>query len=234
MKYLIALLLGIVVGIATFSAMLYFNPFSGKQSISPLAVSSQQTLNLNYTAVPAESLLFTNDGESISAPHPEKTAELWESTIRKSRVQVVEMMDSRGNPVGLGIKFSSDSEATRLLNSEAMVDSAWHIHLPERGTLFIGQTENYWAYVRDIVVAAGWNSADSWRGKWNRVMTAGPNAIGTARVTGGNGEFAGIETEAVESLHATAYSTDTGPVAMDGNVLVSLPDADPRQTAQQN
>lgn len=234
MKYLIALFVGIVAGVALFVATLYYNPFSGKQTVSPLAVGNQQLLSLSYTGVPSEAVLFTNDGESVVQPHPEQTAQLWEATIRNTRIAVVELSTSRGEPAGIGIKFSSDSEATRILHSEAVVDSAWHILLPDRGTLFVTQQENYWSYIRDIVVSARWNSADSWRGAWSRVMTIGPNALGTGRVIGGHGEFAGTETEAVESLNATAYSAQIGPVALDGNLTISLPNTTTRRAAQQN
>jgi hypothetical protein len=234
MKYVVALLTGLVAGMLLLAAAIYYNPFKGKISVSPLAVGSKQLLSLSYTAVPAESILFTNDGESISAPYPVKAAELWEPTLRNSRILVVELANSRGEPAGIGIKFSSDSEDTRLLDAQALVDSAWHIFMPGRGTLFVDQRENYWAYLRDIVVEARWNSADSWRGVWNRVMTTGPNALGTARVVGGNGAFAGIETEAVESLNATAYSARSGPVAMDGNLTISLPSQPSRQASTRN
>ena len=234
MKYLISLLAGIVSGAALFVTALYFNPFSASQSISPLAVSSEQQLSLNFTGVPSESVLYTNSGESTASPYPEKTAELWESTVRRSRIAVVELGNGRGEPVGVGIKFSSDSEDTQVLNSLAIVDSVWHIYIPGRGTLFVDQRENYWSYLRDVVIQARWNSADNWRGAWNRVMTSGPNAIGTARVRGGSGEFAGVESEAVESLKATAYSVSDGPVAMDGSLAITLPDTRSPQTAQQN
>lgn len=234
MKYLISLIVGMFTGVALFVATMYFNPFAGKQSVSPLAVGSQQLLNLNFTGVPSDSVLFTNNGESTISPHPEKTTELWEATVRKSRVTVVQLDSSRGEPAGVGIKFSSDSEDTKVLNSLALVDSVWHIYLPGRGTLFVDQRENYWSFLRDIVAKARWSSADNWRGAWNRVMTNGPNAIGTARVVGGSGEFVGIQSEAVESLNATAYSAQSGPVAMDGSLAITLPDAQSEQTAQQN
>ncbi len=234
MKYLISLLVGIVSGVALFLAALYFNPFGASQSVSPLAVSSQRQLSLNFTGVPSESVLYTNSGESAAIPYPEKTAELWESTVRQSRIAAVELHNGRGEPIGVGIKFSSDSEDTQVLNSLAIVDSAWHIYIPGRGTLFVDQRENYWSYLRDVIIKARWNSADNWRGAWNRVMTSGPNAIGTARVRGGNGEFAGIESEAVESLQATAYSVKRGPVSMHGSLAITLPDARSPQTAQQN
>jgi len=54
-------------------------------------------------------------------------------------------------------------------------------------------------------------------------MTQGPGALGTGRVSGGNGEFAGMASEAVESLRARAYSAEFGPVSMDGNLTITLP-----------
>ena len=234
MKYLIALIAGFITGALLFSAAVFYNPFGDRESVSPLAVSNQQLLNLTFSAVPSEAVVFTNDGESDSRPHPEETAELWEDTIRNSNVLVVPLKDSRGEPAGIGVKFSSASEETRILNSEVLVDSAWHIYLPERGSLFVGQRENYWSYFRDIVAKAKWNSADSWRGAWNRVTTVGPNPIGTGRVSGGHGGFAGVDTEAVESLNASAYSAVTGPVSMDGSIAIAMPSQPDSQAAQQN
>ena len=54
-------------------------------------------------------------------------------------------------------------------------------------------------------------------------MTSGPNALGTARVVGGSGAFAGIEAEAVDALTASAYSVDAGPVDADGQLVIELP-----------
>src|SRR5690606_22494627 len=127
----------------------------------------------------------------------------------------------------IGVKFSSDSEATRLLTAKALVDSAWHAYLPGRGTFFVDQTENLWSYLRNIVVPARWNSADSWRGSWFGIVTAGPNALGTGRVIGGSGRFADLSAEVVESWTATAYSTKTGPVAMSGSLMIALPPSVP-------
>lgn len=224
MKYVIAFFIGLLVGVAAFALLMYYNPFSAPQTISPLAVSKNPMLSFQYSIVPEDAVLYTSDGEGSTAPFPSGVNELWEPTIDDSRVLVTELSDARGSPMGVGIKFSTDSEDTRLLNSEAIVDSVWHIYLPGRGTLFVEQNENYWAYLRDIVVRSQLNSTDSWRGAWSRVMTTGPNALGTGRVLGGNGRFAGIEGEAVEILNATAYASASGPVAMDGILTVALPE----------
>jgi hypothetical protein len=225
MKYIISLIIGLLSGATLFCLLLYFNPFASPASISPLAMSRGQLLNFSFPVVSGETLAFTNDGESVPLPHPEKVLQLWERAVKDASATVVVLSDSRGEPVGIGVKLQSDSEDTHILNARLLANSVWHINIPGRGTMLVDQSENYWSYVRDIVIQAHKSSGDNWRGVWNGVMTVGPNAIGTGRVTGGNGQFAGMEQEAVESLTARAYSVAAGPVAMIGNLTITLPDA---------
>lgn len=223
LKHAATLLGGFLTGIFLFVVALYANPFAANVELSPIAVTDQSLLDLSFSAVPTEALLFTNDGESTVAPNPAKVLELWEPTIQNTWVMVSVLSGSRGEPVGLGIKFSSESDKTRLLSSEVLVDSVWQVYLPGQGTFFMDQTENYWSYLTDIVVPAKKSSADNWKGTWHRQMTIGPGALGTARVVGTTGRFAGIRTEAIESLSARAYSANSGPVAMAGSLTVALP-----------
>lgn len=222
MKYAISFTLGLLVGAALFLLALYHNPFSVTPTLSPLSVSDQRLLDFSFSAVPAESVAFTNNGESRVQPHPEKIAELWEPAIHGTTVLVAILSDSRGMPAGVGVKFVSQSEQTSLLTSEALVNSVWHVYLPESGTLFIDQTENLWDYIRNIVLPARWNSADSWRGTWYGITTVGPGALGTARVTGGSGRYAELASEAVESWRAEAYSAIRGPVKMTGHLTIAI------------
>jgi hypothetical protein len=221
-KYIAGFVLGIVLGALATVSLLYFNPLAARNPLSPLSVSNNEILSLGYSAVPTDSIVYTNNGESRILPYPEKVRELWEAPIRHSEVLVTVVKDSRNNPAGIGIKFSSDSEKTRLINGEALVDSAWHIHLVERGSLFVEQTENHWNFIRQIMVPAHWSSANHWKGVWNGNLTVGPGALGTAAVFGGTGEFAGLESEAVEAVSATAYSVSQGPVAMEGRLTIDI------------
>jgi len=225
MKYLVSLLVGMLLGASIFVAGMYYNPFSERQTVSPLAMTDDEHLDVTYTAVPRETILYTDNGESIINTHPDRVAELWEPAIVDTRIAVNLLTDSRGESVGLGIKFSSDSEQTKLISSQVLVNSAWHIYVPGRGTLFVDQIENYWSYLREVVVPARWSSGDNWKGSFFRIMTQGPNALGTGRVTGGDGNFAGISGEAVESLTAQAYSAIDGPVSMHGSLTITLPTA---------
>jgi len=223
MKYLITLLVGMVIGVVLFVLLLYYNPFVGNPSVSPLVVSKLDLVNFSYSLVASDSIVFTNDGESHMQPHPAKVLQLWEPAVKKTRALVTILTDSRGQPAGLGVKFSSDSEKTRLINAEVLVDSVWYIYSPEHGTFFVDQTENFWPYLRDIVVPARLSAGDSWRGSWHGIMSVGPGALGIARVTGGTGDFADTDAEAVESITVRAYSAVTGPVAMTGNLTITLP-----------
>jgi hypothetical protein len=222
MKYAISILVGFVVGAILFVGGFYFNPFTEQLVVSPLAVARDQQLDFTYTAVANESILYTDHGESNVKPHPDRVAELWEPAIADTSIAVTVLEDGRGDVAGIGIKFSTDSEQTALIRSEILYNSAWHIYAPGEGTLFIDQVENYWSYLREVVVPARWSSGDNWRGTFFRIMTQGPFALGTARVTGGTGNFSGLSGEAVESLTARAFATDGGLVSADGELTVSL------------
>jgi hypothetical protein len=225
MKYAISLSIGILFGAVLFVVGMYFNPFAETLMVSPLAVSQDEQLDFTYTAVPGETILYTDNGESIVNTHPDRVAELWEPTLMNTRIAVMVLNDGRGDVAGLGIKFSSDSEQTSLINFRILVNSAWHIYAPGRGTLLVDQVENYWSYLREIVVPARWSSGDNWMGSFFRVMTHGPSALGTARVNGGTGTFAGISSEAVETLTARAYSANDGLVSANGGLTITLPQA---------
>lgn len=223
MKYLVSLLAGALLGVLLFAAILIYNPFVADRRLSPLSVSDAEVMSLTYTNVPSESIVFTNDGESRQKPHPAKVLQLWEAPIRQTSMMTSVIKDARGQVAGIGVKFSSRSESTRLLNGDAIVDSSWYIYLPGRGSLFIEQSENYWPFFREVAFPAWRSSANNWKGSWLGDMTAGPGALGTARVTGGTGGLRGLDTQGVESLSARAYSADEGLVAAEGRLLIELP-----------
>lgn len=224
MKFLLALILGIVSGAALFIFGMIYNPFIADRGISPLAVTNSDLIALNFSVVPTDSIVFTNDGDSLQKPHPAKVMQLWEAPVRGTSAMTTVMRDARSQTAGIGVKFSSLSEQTRLLQGDALVDSVWYIFLPERGSLFIQQSENHWAFLRDVGWPAYRSGAGNWKGNWIGDLTSGPGVLGTARVTGGSGRFQGLTMEGVESLSAQAFSADQGPISADGRLLIELPD----------
>ena len=226
MKYLASLLLGLLCGAALFILGLFYNPFVADRGLSPLSISDSAVTSLSYTRVPAKNIVYTNNGVSRIKPHPESIAELWNGPVRLTDAILTELRDARGQTAGIGVKFSSRSEKTRLIRGKALVDSVWYVYLPDRGSLFIEQSENYWPFIQDVVFPAYRNSANSWKGTWFGDLTDGPGALGIARVTGVSGTFQGRSMEAVESLNMRAYSTDKGPVSAEGRLLIAMPPKD--------
>jgi hypothetical protein len=225
MKYLIALVLGLLVGATVFVAGMIYNPFIAKHGLSPLSVTDSEVMTLNFSSVPSNSILFTNDGESQRKPYPEKVLQLWEAPIRQTSAMATVMRDARSQTAGIGVKLSSLSERTRLLQGEALVDSVWYIYLPGRGSLFIEQSENYWTFLREVSLPAYRSSANIWKGAWLDDLTAGPGALGTAAVTGGAGSLQGLKMQGVESLSAQAYSVNDGLISAEGRLLIEMPGA---------
>ncbi len=227
MKFLIAFVAGIAAGGALAAGCIYYNPFAADAAEAPLADEKNEQIRLSYSAVADHAIVYTNAGESRRKPHPEKVLQLWEPPIRQTEILTTILRDEKNEPAGIGIKFSSRSEQTRVLSGKALIDSAWYVYLPARGTLLIAQTENYWDYLREIVVPALWDSGHAWKGDWRGTITSGPDESGAARVYGGSGAFEGMETGALETLTARAYSADMGPVAMEGLLTIGIPGPDP-------
>ncbi len=222
MKYLIVLLLGLAVGAASALGLLFYNPLTSQMALSPLSVSDRQQITLRYSAVAEDSIVLTNNGESRVQPNPVKVLQLWEAPINKTDTLVTVLRDGRNETVGIGVKYSSRSERTRLLKGKALIDSTWYIYMPGQGSMLIEQSENHWAFLREIIIPAHWNSGNKWRGAWHGTITDGPGALGTGRVYGGSGRFSGLDSEAIETHTAKAYSTDIGPVAMEGQLTIDL------------
>lgn len=226
MKYVIALVLGIVAGVVLFAVGMLYNPFISDRGVSPLSVTDAEVITLNFSSVPSDSIVYTNDGESLQKPNPDKVLQLWEAPIRQTSAMVTIVRDGRNRAAGLGVKFASRSERTRLLHGDAIVDSVWYVYLPEHGSLFVQQTENYWSFLREVAFPAWRSSGNNWRGSWFGDLTAGPGVLGTAIVSGGSGRVKGLEMAGVESMSVRAFSAETGLVAADGRLVIEIPDID--------
>ena len=96
MKYVAALVVGLLTGALLFVLGLYYNPFADQPTVSPLAVTDNPVMELNYDAVPAESLLYTDHGESNITPIPDRVNELWEPAIEDTAIFVTILEDSQG------------------------------------------------------------------------------------------------------------------------------------------
>ena len=88
MKYVFALVLGFLAGAVLFAIGLLYNPFIIDRGLSPLSVTNAEVITLTYSVVPAETIMYTNNGESTQAPNPENVKQLWEAPIRQTEAMV--------------------------------------------------------------------------------------------------------------------------------------------------
>ena len=214
---------GIFVGIILFLQVIYFNPLTGRDSVSPLTLSTQQILELHFSIAWDDNPLVAIAEKNREVVSTAATAKFSEPTLRDTTVLLTILKNTTNNVAGLGIKMLSKSETTSLIKGEVLANSIWHIYLPARGTIMIDQIENYWAYIRDIVIRAHLASDKSWHGTFHRITTTGPEPQGTANVSGGNGLFENFPTIASESLTVAHYLAGTGPVTADGNLKIVIP-----------
>ena len=68
MKYVVALVLGLISGAVIFAIAVLYNPFLVDRVLSPLSVSKSEIIALNFSAVPADNIVYTNNGESMQRP----------------------------------------------------------------------------------------------------------------------------------------------------------------------
>ncbi len=198
MKYVIALVLGLLFGAFVFVVGLIYNPFVSRQNLSPVTVTSAQTITVSFSGAPTDQIVLTNDGESETKPYPTKVLQLWERPIRQSTVMATVLRDGRNQAAGIGVKISSLSERTDLLGAKALVDSIWYMYLPGKGAYFVEQSENYWTYLRHVVIAAHRSSANVWQGNWHLDTTFGPGVLKSAKVSAGSVLYEGQEILVVE------------------------------------
>lgn len=220
MKYMRALILGFVVGIALFLTAFYFNPFSLQSPLSPLSVSNSRLAEYSYSRIPEETLVFTNNGETRTPTHPDRIQELWEPAVKDTSAFVTILRDTAGKPAGIGVKISSWSEDSELLRARPILNSDWHLFVPQFGTAYIEQTENLWSFLRAVAIPA--TITRSWQGNWHGVVTNGPNALQTARLYGGSGAIQDLQSEAAEIIHVESYSANDGPTQSDGRLTLDI------------
>jgi len=111
--------------------------------------------------------------------------------IRYARAEVVVLEGEPGTPPALGVRLSAVARGNALLKARLGVVTAWNIVVPERGTLQLAGSENFWAPLRD--------------GLWSAVRGRGfiPGApryplppmpgLGTPTLLNGTGAFVGLQ-----------------------------------------
>ena len=185
MKYVLALLAGLVAGAAVAIAALYFNPLT-QRSAEP---GGSPDWSLQFGLAPAATWIATHD-EKLGLPVvPSEVPLLWEPGIKGSLLTALPLHDASGRLAAFGSRVTVPSAATEFLRAGLLVDDFWLISIPGQGTLFMHAVNNEWPLVRDTVVRVDLLNRD-WKGPGAYAPTVGPGEAG-ASVTGLSGAFAG-------------------------------------------
>jgi hypothetical protein len=79
----------------------------------------------------------------------EPGADFDDAGIRYARAEVVLLAGEPGTPPALGVRLSAVARSNALLKARLGTVTAWNLVWPERGTLLLAGSENYWTPLRD-------------------------------------------------------------------------------------
>lgn len=226
MKYIIAFLLGTSLGVASVALAIYFNPLTAENSKVGINPSPDQTLELYYGSVLADSIAYTNSGNKYLPRRPADIEELWHPTLKWAQAAVHTLMYPDKSVAGIGVKLGAWSGETRPLMGKWLMNSVWYIYLPGSGGMFIEQNENYWPFVRSVALPAFMSGEKQWEGEFATDLTTGPGPAFEGRVVGASGVLRGHRGEAREAIAVSDFSMGaqhtTGKTSVQHSLTLAL------------
>ncbi len=223
MRRLIAFLFGLLLGVGVVLAGIWYNPL-GRDAIDVPINVTDNALILNYDSPISGSVFYVNSGLERLPRNPGSQDALYYPTQRGANVSVHVLKNRRGEPVGLGIKYFALNEASRVLPTSLVADSSWQVAIPGAGSFFIESQENYWPFVRAVLLPAALGDG-RWEGRFSADSTVGPKGTFEANFYGGSGVLAGRRGVASESFELERFSLrTTGEPATPFGVLTVVPE----------
>jgi hypothetical protein len=216
MKYVIATLLGVLLGAAGGAAVLYYNPLTRVRELPP-----KESWTLNYDFPGGSTLALTHAGQLGLPLIPSDVATLWETAITDVVLNVLVLEDENGAPRALASRISVPSRETDLLLRGFLVSEHWLITVPGQGTLFVDGENNLWPFLKESLIPVKYLQQE-WHGPVRYPVTIGPTVGRTAEVFGVSGAYAGLRGSAVESYDLRRFSSDFGIEALRGTLAVAL------------
>ena len=198
MKHLLVVLVGLVLGAAAASAVLYYNPLAAQSAPQPNPTDRV----LHYTlpdqvlelAVGEDARLF---GQDLGKDR------LWEETIDRTAVLGLVLNDAANQPAAIASRLMATSADTDLLLRGVLLDDHWLVTLPGEGTLFVRAESNAWPFLKETLVPV-WYLARPWQGPAEYWPTVGPGANDSGVVLGITGALRGSEGSVVEHYEIAA------------------------------
>lgn len=217
MKYLIAALVGVILGAAGGLAALYYNPLT-QPIAQPIAPAG---FELGYSVPSRDVLVLTHGGRSSLPRYPSDAPELWESTINDLSLEVVRLKDENGAPTAFASRIGLPSEQTDLLLKGAIVTDYWLVTVAGQGSFFIHSESNLLPLLKEVVLPVRY-LGQPWAGPADYAPTVGPALDKRALAYGATGQFAGLTGRSVETLRLEQFSATHGTQAFARRVNVAF------------
>jgi hypothetical protein len=216
MRYVIATLLGIVLGAACAAGALYYNPLTEVRELPP-----QESWTLSYDFPGGSTLALTHAGQ-LGLPHiPADVETLWEAAITDVVLNVLVLEDENGAPRAMASRISVPSQETDFLLRGFLVSEHWLVTIPGQGTLFVDGENNLWPFLKEAVIPVRYLWQE-WGGPVRYPVTIGPTGGRTAEVVGVSGAFADVSGSALESYELRRFNAVFGIEALRGTLAVAL------------
>ena len=218
MKYLWALVGGLLVGAAAGGVLLYFNPLTGSRAAEIGAFD--RVLRYRF---PADVSVFTHGGRAPLPLQPAGVAELWETTVRSSALGALTLSEDDGRPEAVASRIIAPSDRTELLGRGMIANDYWLVTVPGAGSLFVVAESNLWPLIKDTVLPVTLLGRP-WSGTRSYVPTDGPGLRGTALVVGATGGFEAQEGSALERYRVNEFNRSEGLAELSGELHLRLVD----------
>jgi hypothetical protein len=204
MKYALATMTGVFLGSLAGLVFLYFNPMTAESQ----APAIEPTAVLTYELPSGSSPILTHGGGVRLAARPPEIARLWETTVSKTALSVLVLRSVQGAPVAIASRVSKLAEASNLLLGGMLLTDYWLVTEPGRGSYFLAAESNIWPLIRDTLVDVDYFGRD-WAGARRYTPTVGPEALGTALISGATGDFEQARGSAIEAFQLSDYRGDS-------------------------
>ena len=218
MKHLLVVIVGLVLGVAAASVVLYYNPLATK------AASSQPnpTDRVLHYSLPDQVLAFAVGEDARLFGQDTGRDSLWEETIARTAVLGLVLNDSANQPAGVASRLMATSADTDLLLRGVLLNDHWLVTLPGEGTLFVRADSNAWPFLKNSLVPV-WYLARPWNGPAEYWPTVGPGPDESGVVLGITGAFRGSEGRVVEHYEIATLDRERDLALANAELHLNLP-----------
>jgi hypothetical protein len=224
MKHLLVVIVGLVLGAAAASVVLYYNPLATKASSS----QSNPTDRVLHYSLPDQVLEFAVGEDARLFGQDTGRDSLWEETITRTAVLGLVLNDAANQPAAVASRLMATSADTDLLLRGVLLSDHWLVTVPGEGTLFVRADSNAWPFLKNMVPV--WYLDRPWTGPAEYWPTVGPGPDESGVVLGITGAFRGSEGSVVEHYEISALDRGRDHALAKAELHLNLPG--PRVAAQ--